>query len=228
MCGRFSLITPVEILKNIFRLNRTIDIQPRYNIAPTQSVPVIRIHQKTGERELVELRWGLVPHWAKDLSIGNKMINAKAETLFEKPSYKKAAQKRRCLIPADGFYEWRKEKKQKIPYYFFNKSQQPLALGGIWERWTSPEGEVVETFSIITTEANSLMQPIHNRMPLILTADEYDHWLDPTIEQPEEIQRCLQSYPTEQMEHYSVSSWVSNVMHEGAKCIQPVQNEQLF
>ena len=176
MCGRFAQITPVGDLVNIFEVTDGLPLQPRYNIAPTQDVAVVRVTDH--QRQLALLRWGLVPRWAKDLSIGFKTFNARSETVHEKPSFKAAFKSRRCLIPADGFYEWKRLPKGKLPHYIYRADGRPLALAGIWASWKDPDGgERVATCSIITGRPNDLVADIHDRMPVILDPERFSDWL---------------------------------------------------
>lgn len=177
MCGRFAFYSPTEAAAALFGVAGSLDVEPRYNIAPTQYVAAIRNDQQ-GERELVMLRWGLVPFWAKDPSIGNRMINARAETVAEKPSYRNAYKHRRCIVLADGFYEWRKQGNAKTPYFISLESGQPFALAGLWEDWTDRDsGESLQTTTLITTDANDFMSQLHHRMPVILEAATATDWL---------------------------------------------------
>ena len=177
MCGRFAFYSPTEAAAALFGVAGSLDVEPRYNIAPTQYVAAIRNDQQ-GERELVMLRWGLVPFWAKDPSIGNRMINARAETVAEKPSYRNAYKHRRCIVLADGFYEWRKQGNTKTPYFISLESGQPFALAGLWEDWTDRDsGESLQTTTLITTDANDFMSQLHHRMPVILEAATATDWL---------------------------------------------------
>ncbi len=177
MCGRFAFYSPAEAAAALFNASGSIDLRPRYNIAPTQNVAAIR-NGEADRRELVTLRWGLVPFWAKDPAIGNRMINARAETVAEKPSYRNAYKHRRCLVLADGFYEWRKEGGGKIPYFISLASGEPFALAGLWENWADKEtGESLQTTTLITAAANEFMTPLHHRMPVILEAPTADEWL---------------------------------------------------
>ena len=177
MCGRFAFYSPTEAAAALFGVAGSLDVEPRYNIAPTQYVAAIRNDQQ-GERELVMLRWGLVPFWAKDPSIGNRMINARAETVAEKPSYRNAYKHRRCIVLADGFYEWRKQGNTKTPYFISLESGQPFALAGLWEDWTDRDsGESLQTTTLITTGANDFMSQLHHRMPVILEAATATDWL---------------------------------------------------
>ena len=225
MCGRFTLKNSSEAIAEVFHLAKVPVMEPRYNIAPTQLVPtVLCMSQASAEqssmdddpvraalhyRQLQMLRWGLIPSWAKDRTIGARMINARAETVSEKPSFRTAFRHRRCLVVADGFYEWQRQEKKKQPFYFRLQDGQPFAFAGLWERWQSPEG-TVESCTIITTAANELMHPIHDRMPVILDTKDYDLWLDPTVQKPETLQQLLQPYCSEAMTTYPVSTQVNN------------------
>lgn len=174
MCGRYSLSTPSAI-KAHFDVPFPDDLSPRYNIAPSQLATVIRV--RDGVRELALMRWGLVPFWTKDRAIGNRMINARAETITTKPAYRRALASQRCLVPADGFYEWEQDGKRKIPFWFHREGRGLFAFAGLWDRWRDPKGEELETFAIVTTEANNFMKSFHDRMPHILAPADYDQWL---------------------------------------------------
>jgi len=177
MCGRFAFYSPSEATAALFGVSASLEVQPRYNIAPTQYIAAIR-NNEDEERELTMLRWGLVPFWAKDPSIGNRMINARAETVAEKPSFRAAYRKRRCLVLADGFYEWHTEAGAKIPYFFSLAEQQPFAFAGLWETWQSKHSdETIQSTALITTAANDFMLPLHHRMPVILEPDTANRWL---------------------------------------------------
>ncbi len=228
MCGRFALVSPAELLVKILLLNRTPDLQPRFNISPTQNAPAVRVEPKTNERELSFLRWGLVPSWSKDMSKSARMINAKSETAFENPAFRKAARKRRCLIPADGFYEWKRMGKEKQPFYFHRSDKTPFAFAGLWERWIGPDEITVESYTILTTESNDIVSPIHNRMPVILPPEHYSRWLDPNIHEPAELQDLFDPYPAEEMNAYPVSSHVNNPQHDDARCIETAPSQFLF
>jgi len=193
--------------------------RPRYNIAPAQEVWVL---VDDGTRRIETFRWGLVPSWAKDPKIGNKLINARAETLFEKPSFRAAVKQRRCLVLADGFYEWRKSDKGKIPLYIRLRSKRPFGFAGLWESWTSPDGEALKTCAIITTQANELMKPIHERMPVIVPQEQRDLWLNSKIQNETELASVLQPYPSEEMETYEVSRLVNSPANDQPECVQPM------
>jgi putative SOS response-associated peptidase YedK len=174
-------------------------------------------------RELKMMRWGLVPFWAKEISIGYKMINAKAETVHEKPSYRKPFKERRCLVLADGFYEWKRpDKKTKIPFLFVLKTRGPFAFAGLWDLWKNPNGEELLTFTIITTSANELMAPIHDRMPVILPQKVESRWLDPEFKDTDKLKTLLQPYPSDKMEAYEVSSIVNSPKNDTPSCIEPI------
>lgn len=195
MCGRFTLRTRAnQLLLELGAEDASIDWSPRYNIAPTQKVMAVRHRYKGEGREAVLLRWGLVPSWAPDLSIGSRMINARAETIAEKPSFRTPLKKRRCVIVADGFYEWKKEGKSKQPFHIQMESEKPFLFAGLWESWNKSGSEPTETCTIITTEPNSFMAPIHDRMPVILEPEKADIWLDPEVEGVDLLRSLLVPY----------------------------------
>jgi putative SOS response-associated peptidase YedK len=222
MCGRFSQTASPEVIAQQFALNDSPLFNPRYNIAPSQSIAAIRIDSDTAPRTLVLLRWGLIPSWAKDEKIGSQCINAKAETVAEKPSFRSAFKKRRCLVIADGFYEWQRQGEHKQPMWIGLRSKLPFAFAGLWEHWKSVDEEPVETCTIITTEPNDLMTPIHNRMPVILAPTSYDQWLDPTLQNIETLNRLLRPYPSEELTAFPVSTLVNNPRHDAPQCLEPV------
>lgn len=220
MCGRFTQTCSGEAIAQSFDLKTAPDPQPKYNIAPSQ--PVAAIAQPKDNREYRIFQWGLVPSWAKDPSIGNRMINARAETVAEKPSFRAAFKRRRCLILADGFYEWQRAGKQKQPYYIQLKEQAPFGFAGLWEPWESGDGSYLETCTILTTEPNELMQSIHNRMPVIVHPQDYDTWLDPELQGGRNLQAVLRPYETDDMHLYPVSTTVNNPRHETPECVEPL------
>jgi putative SOS response-associated peptidase YedK len=221
MCGRFTLHLPPELLAEIFGLLEIPVYPARYNIAPTQKVAVIRC-VGDGRNRLDFFRWGLVPSWAKDLGIGNKMINAKAETVHEKAAFRHAIRHRRCLVPASGFFEWRHEGKGKIPLYVRLKNGSPMVFAAIWESWKSPEGETVESCAVLTTSSNELIEPLHDRMPVILHPEEYRLWLDPEISDPAKLRHLYRPYPPDQMVMYPVSPLVNSPRNDTPDLISPV------
>lgn len=220
MCGRFTQRHKAEEVVERFEVDPDdLIAQPRYNIAPSQTLAAVR--QVEG-RELFACRWGLIPFWAKDPAIGNRMINARAETLAEKPSFRRAFAARRCLIPADGFYEWQKQGKgASRPFYIRLRDDGLFGFAGLWEEWKSPEGEVVTTCAIITVEPNELMAGIHNRMPAILKPEHEAAWLDRSNDIPA-VSNLLQPYPSELMEAYEISRAVNNPRFDDPGCIEPV------
>lgn len=219
MCGRFTLTQPAQAVAERFGVQMILfEFAPRYNIAPSQPVAVI---MQNGERRLEACRWGLVPFWAKDPEIGNRLINARAETLAEKPAFKYSLTRRRCLIPADGFYEWRKEGTRRTPVYIRRRDGGLFAFAGLWEEWQSPDGSVLRTCTIITTEPNALIAPIHNRMPVILPAEREPLWLEPSLKDPSRLLALLQPYPAEELEAFPVSPRVNSPANDDPLCIQP-------
>lgn len=226
MCGRYVLTTPGEVLAQIFETSpppeETLEaIVPRHNIAPTQRVPIVR-RSADGRRELALVQWGLVPHWAKDPAIGSSLINARAESAAEKPSFRDAVRRRRCLIPADGFYEWKKTGQGKQPFLLRMKDGRTFAFAGLWSQWKSPQsGALLETCAILTTTPNALAATVHDRMPVILPAASQGPWLDPTSE-PSTLTGLLLSFPAAQMEAFQVSKRVNSPANEGAQNIEPV------
>ena len=223
MCGRFTLTTDPADLQEAFEwvnFGNAI-LTPRFNIAPTQPIAVIA---NTGGNKLDFFTWGLVPFWAKDPSIGNRMINARAETLAEKPSFRNAYKRRRCLILADGFYEWQKMPggKTKRPTYIHLQDRKPFAFAGLWEEWNSPDGSQILSATIITTEPNELVQPIHNRMPVILPESAYERWLTPGEVDSQTFSSLLLPYDSRQMATYPVSLMVNNPRNDQPACIQPL------
>ena len=226
MCGRYELHSNPAAIALAFGLAQPPDVAPRYNIAPTNDVPIVRIGND-GERELVRMRWGLVPRWAKDPSIGARMINARGETLAEKQSFRTAYRRHRCLLPADGFYEWRPaahgtvggEPPRRHPQHIGMADGSLFGLAGIYERWLSEEGEVLDSCAIVTTDANALLMPIHDRMPVIIAPEHYARWLDPANA---EVADLLAPYPANAMAYHPVSTRVNSVRHDDAALIEPV------
>lgn len=214
MCGRFTLTTPDQDLMVQFNLPEIPDIQPRYNIAPTQSVPAVRI-AAGGDRELALLRWGLIPFWAPDATVSARMINARSETAAVKPAFRAAFRQRRCLVLADGFYEWQKVDGGKQPYLIRLRTGDAFAFAGLWERWRGPEGVTIESCTLLTTTPNDLILPLHNRMPVILDPRDYGLWLDPASQTPEPLAGLLRPYPSDLMTAYPVSRAVNNPKAEG-------------
>ncbi len=221
MCGRYALFHSYENIAKHFPFHLVIDdeeMDARYNAAPTQELPVI-----TGDGHVKRFRWGLIPFWAKESSIGNKMINARAETLIEKPSFRTAFLKRRCIIPVSGFYEWKAAEKGKQPFFIYPSNEGIFAVAGIWDEWSDPETKnVVHSFSIITTEPNELMQGIHNRMPAILRPEDRELWLSPSAD-PEELLHALRPYPASDMTAYQVSTAVNSPRNDNKALIENIE-----
>jgi putative SOS response-associated peptidase YedK len=238
MCGRFARRSTQQVLADWFG----VDLEdmpwfaPTYNAAPQSVQPVVRMNRDSGNREFAQLRWGLVPFWAKDAKFGYTTINARAEEVASKPAYREALKKRRCLVPADAFYEWQRiNAKIKFPFAFALRSGEPYAMAGLWERWQPREGEALETFTILTTDPNELMEPVHNRMPVILEPRDYDRWLDPDWLGPvrsdfgglssSELSRppvdLLRPFPAEKMFCWPVSDRVGNVRNNDPQLLDP-------
>jgi putative SOS response-associated peptidase YedK len=218
MCGRFARIVSDKTLREKYRLERMAQLQDRYNIAPQQSIAAIRTAE-TG-RELVLLKWGLIPSWSKDDKIAFKLTNARAETVAEKPSFRSAFKQRRCIIPASGFFEWKREAKQKQPFYIHPRGEELFSFAGLWETWHDPQGEIVESCAVITTEANELMRTIHDRMPVILNWQGENEWLNPRSA-PDALRALLVPFDSTRMGAYPVDPYVNNAKNQGPKCIEP-------
>lgn len=218
MCGRFAQVLSRRILELLYRLDYMMEPEPRYNLAPSQQALVVRAGPQQGKRELVRLQWGLIPSWTRDERGGNKPINARAETVALKPSFRQALQQRRAIIPASGYYEWQQVGGKKQPYYIHGKDERPLSLAAIWERWE--RGDILkETFAIITTAAQGSMAELHNRMPLILPERAFDRWLAGDTGGAE-LQELLQPFPAEELTAYPVSPLVNNPSHDSPQCLQ--------
>jgi putative SOS response-associated peptidase YedK len=222
MCGRFNLRTNPQRFAEFFQAAvRETDQQLllRYNIAPTQ--PVLAVRLRDGDREAVPLQWGLIPSWSRDPKIGGKMINARAETVAEKPSFRTAFKRRRCLIPASGFYEWDRSTQPKQPYHITPAHGGLMAFAGLWERWSPPEGEPLESCTILTTAANQALQSLHDRMPVILLPETFSAWLDEQAV-PDDLGRLLQPAPEDFLDWRPISTRVNNVRNQGEDCIAPL------
>jgi putative SOS response-associated peptidase YedK len=219
MCGRYRLTAKERCLRDHFGLEGEVSWTPRWNIAPTQHVPVVRQDRKEPKRTFALLRWGLIPFWAKDASIGFKTINAMSETAAEKPAFRDAMKLRRCLIPADGFYEWEKlGTKVKQPYNFGMADDGLFAFAGLWERWRDPAGEYIESFTILTTKPNSLVAAVHDRMPAILKSKDYDLWLDPGVTNVALVAETLKPFDARLMKKYPVSTRVNRADNDDPEC----------
>lgn len=228
MCGRFNLRAPSHQLVDFFDLGEIEfpDTPPRFNIAPTQ--PVFAIRDDGGRREPTFLQWGLVPYWSKDPKMGARMINARGETVATKPAFRAAFKRRRCLIPASGFYEWKKlDAKNKQPYHIHFADDSIMTFAGLWEHWESADGSVIQSCTVITTAANSLMSTLHDRMPVILDKSNFDRWLTTPEEQSGDLEQLLIPFPAESLEAYEVSNAVGNYRNNSIECIQPFEGDAL-
>jgi putative SOS response-associated peptidase YedK len=222
MCGRFTLTDPDPELAVQFNLPQMPELQPRYNIAPTQPVAAVRLDAKGAAREMVLFYWGLIPFWAKDPSVGARLINARSETAAEKPAFRAAFRHRRCLVVADGFYEWQKQNGRKQPFYIRLRDEKPFAFAGLWERWEGPDGSVIQSCTLLTTEPNALMQQLHNRMPVILHPGDYDLWLDRDVQDATRLQPLLRPFPATEMIAYPVSRRVNSPENDDPQVIEPL------
>ena len=218
MCGRYSQAQEQRLLVPRYGVDELTEtkVVPRFNIAPTQNAVVVL---EEGKRKLKLMRWGLIPRWAKDASIGQRMINARAESLAEKPSFRGPLRSQRCLVPADGFFEWLPEGGKKVPVRIILKDEPIFSLAGLWDRWKDPEGNAVESFTIVTTEANPILKPIHDRMPVILTREAEQVWLDPAVADADRLLPLLRPFPAEGMDFYRVSSRVNSPKNDDPDCI---------
>lgn len=222
MCGRFTLRNPGEIVARTFALSSVPDLLPRFNIAPGQAVAVVRQKPHDEERELVFLRWGLIPAWADDLTIGDRLANARSETVATKPSFRRAFRSRRCLVVADGLYEWQRTNGRKQPYFVGLKNDHPFGMAGLWERWEKGD-EPVESCTILTTDGNDLMQPIHERMPVIIRPEQYALWLDSTVQESGKLMNSLRPCPSNDMIAYRVSTLVNNPTNDVPECVEAMR-----
>ena len=228
MCGRFARKSTQDLLTEWFgiELEDMPWFAPSYNVAPQSVQPVVRANRDTGAREFALLRWGLVPFWAEDPKFGYSTINARAEEAAAKPAFRDALKKRRCLVPADAFYEWQRiDPKNKKPFAFAMKSGEPYAFAGLWDRWQGKENETLETFTILTTDPNELMEPVHNRMPVIVEPKDYERWLDPETKDRPPVD-LLRPYPAERMRSWQVDQRVGNVRNNDAELLTPTADEQ--
>ncbi len=242
MCGRFTLATPAAEWAALFRLDEVPPVDPRYNIAPTQPVVIVRAPPGLREhpglalapaeaqlpREWAAVRWGLVPHWARGIGAAPPLINARSETVAERPSFRDSFRERRCLVVADGFYEWRAEGRQKQPYWIGFADAVPFGFAGIWDRWQGPDGESVESCAILTTAADESLRELHERMPIIVPPESHDLWMDPdTI--PWELEPLLAPQPLEDMVWHPVSTRVNFVTNDDPACLEPLESQtELF
>ncbi len=228
MCGRYTLVTYHDQLVEEFDLLDAPGLPPRFNIAPTQMVPVVRVPAGQAQRQLDMVRWGLIPRWAKDPAVGNRMINARSEEAAVKPAFHSALRWQRCLVPCSGFYEWkalndkpaRGKKKQKQPYYICRRDEGLFAFAGLWERWESPAVGTIESCTILTTEPNELVRPLHDRMPVIVGHADYGLWLDPAVREVEALEPLFRPFPTDDLVIHPVSTRVNNASFDDPSCIE--------
>ena len=220
MCGRFVITSAPEALRRLLAYKEQPNFPPRYNITPTQPIPVVRLEQ--GERHFALVRWGLIPSWVKDPKQFARLINARLEGVVEKPSFRAAMRRRRCLIPADGFYEWKKEAKTKQPYFIRAKSREPFAFAGLWETWSDRDGGEIETAAIVTCAANETLAPVHDRMPVIVPPEQFDAWLDCDKIDAKQAAALAGPAPGNFFEAYEISTRVNSVKNDGAENVAPV------
>jgi putative SOS response-associated peptidase YedK len=224
MCGRYRLSRRKQIIEEYFETAPwDDDWDPRFNIAPTQPVPVVRLHPKESVRQISMMKWGLIPHWAKDPSIATSTINAKSETAATKPAFRDPFRLRRCLVPADGFYEWKKTGTSKQPFCFEVAEEELFAFAGLWDGWKNPEGQWIKTCSILTTTPNAVTSAVHDRMPVILDPGSYDLWLDPGIQNVAVVSELLKPYDARSMRCYPVSTRINHVANDDGECSRPVE-----
>jgi putative SOS response-associated peptidase YedK len=223
MCGRYRLSRRKQLIQEYFDTTDELDWEPRYNIAPSQSAGIIRQDRAKPERRFSLARWGLIPYWAKDASIGYKLINARSETVGSKPAFREAFESRRCLIPADGFYEWKRTEKAKQPFHFGLQGDSLFAFAGLWDRWKDASGQAVESCSILTTTPNALLADVHDRMPVILRPEAYDLWLDPGFRRAETLKEMLNPFDATLMKRHPVSTRVNFVKNDDPECAAALQ-----
>ena len=222
MCGLYAFFSPAEAVRRTFALDDVPELEPRYNVAPTQDVPAVRAAEE-GARRFAMLHWGLVPKWAKERAIGNRMINARAETLAEKPSFRDAFRKRRCLVLTDGWYEWQVAPGGKQPWFIRMKDARPFAFAGLWERWKDPaNGSLLESCTIVTTGAAASIRRIHDRMPVVLAESDWDRWLDTAFSDTESLSELLRPYDAGELEAWPVSREVNAPKNQGPELIASV------
>lgn len=228
MCGRFTLTSVPDPYAEIFKLPEIPKMPARYNIAPTQEVAAVRACIEDSTREIVMLRWGLVPYWQKDPPSGTPMINARAETVTTKRSFSDGFARRRCLILADGYYEWQQTGLGKQPWYIHMGDRRVFGMAGLFELWHGEDGTIIKSCAVLTTGANSLSRSIHDRMPVIIAAEDYDLWLDPTVIRASEIKPLLKAYPSSEMQAERIGGFVNSVSNDGPECLEPFDSLPLF
>jgi len=224
MCGRYAVTTAPEAMRALFRYLEQPNFPPRYNVAPTQPVAIVRMVE--GEREFALVRWGLIPAWVKDPRGFSLLINARGESVLDKPAFRNAMKRRRCLFPADGFYEWKREGDRKQPYFVRLKSGQPMALAGLWETWSGPNGEELETAAIVTTAASRSIAHIHDRMPVVVAPEAFDFWLDPNVD-AQTAAAVIAPAPDAALEAYEVSSAVNRTANDSPDLLEPLRAPEM-
>jgi putative SOS response-associated peptidase YedK len=220
MCGRYTFTSAPEAMRQLFRYLEQPNFPPRYNIAPTQPIAIVRLVE--GERRFALVRWGLLPSWVKDPKAFSLVINARGESILDKPAFRAAMKRRRCLIPADGFYEWQKAGDRKRPFFIHAKMGTPLAFAGLWETWTGPNGEELETAAIVTTRANGTLAPIHDRMPVIVPPEAFDLWLNCNDVDAKTAEAMIAPAPGDVLEAYEISTAVNRTANDSPKLLEPV------
>lgn len=221
MCGRYSLSSPGELLTEVFEVEESLQLEPRYNIAPTQEAPIVRARGDSRSLELA--RWGLIPSWANEASIGARTINARSETAAELRSFREPLKRRRCLVPADGFYEWQELGSGKQPFHLTRADRRPMAFAGLYDRWRDRDDSWIDSYAVLTTRPNTLLEPIHDRMPVILARQAWATWLDPSIDDPELLRPLFEPFPAEEMAAVPVDRFVNKVANDSPRCVREVE-----
>jgi putative SOS response-associated peptidase YedK len=224
MCGRYTITTPPDALRRLFLYSEQPNFPPRYNVAPTQPIPIVRMSE--GRRQFVLVRWGLLPGWAKDPRGFTLLINARAESVNDKPAFRNAMKYRRCLVPADGFYEWKQEGKHKRPYFVRRRDRAPFAFAGLWENWMGPNGEEIESAAIVTTQASASIAHVHHRMPVMLAPDRFENWLDGRTVDAQAAASLLQPVPDDEVEALEISDRVNRVANDSADIQAPITAQE--
>ena len=220
MCGRYTVSSPGEVIAEVFGLAEVPRLEPRWNVAPTQPVPIVRREGAGEPPRLATVRWGLVPPGARDPAIASQLINARSESVDEKPAFADSFRRRRCLVVADGFYEWRKMGRERWPYYIRRRDRRPFGFAGLWASWTGTDGQELASCAILTTEPNALVAPLHDRMPVILERESHAAWLDPDAD-PERLKTLLAPFPESELETYPVSPAVNSVANDSPANLRP-------
>lgn len=228
MCGRYTIRSTAKVIAETFDVDETIELAPRYNVCPGQDVPVVRIRRDATERSLDLVRWGLVPWFSKEPGPAARMINARSESAATSPAFREALRQRRCLVPADGFYEWRPgetKRAPKQPFFFEREDGKPIAFAGLWERWKGKDGNRIESCAILTTTPNELVRGIHDRMPVILSPEQWELWLDRAVQDAEHVLPLLLPAPPDGMVATPVGTWVNDAKHDDPACVAPLADE---